>query len=148
MLCFLLRSINYTQNSKFIVTDESNYSYEETINKIKENADKLGWKIPIVHNLHESVAKAGFEVLPVTVIEVCNPKLAGEVLSMEESRFISPMMPIRISVYLTEKGKVLVSRMNSEMMEQIENEYVKKTILESCSSAEAILKGVIGGLDF
>lgn len=131
------------QDEGFFRLDESRFSFEETISRIEKKAAELGWKVPAVHKLHNSVAKAGFEVLPVAVVEVCNPKLAGKILERDDARFITPMMPIRISVYVNSGEKVLISRMNPAIMKMILEGELLEIVLSSCSSAEKILEGII-----
>lgn len=132
-----------SQDKEFFIQSESKYSLEKTIAMIKENASVKGWKVPIVHELHKSVAKAGYEVLPVHVVEVCNPKLAGQVLEKNHLRFMTVLMPIRFSVYLNEEGSVFISRMNSEIIGSLLDGEDKELVMKSCSSADEILKGVI-----
>ena len=67
------------------------------------------------HDLKETMTKNGFDVLPVKVIELCNPKYAYRLLSVDELRIFSNMMPCRISVYEKADGKTYVSRMNSAL---------------------------------
>ncbi|MBU1100799.1 MAG: DUF302 domain-containing protein [Bacteroidetes bacterium] len=142
-LIFILSFSVKSQSNSFFVQSESKYSIEETIEIIKTEAAETGWKVPIVHELHKSVAKAGYHVLPVFVIEVCNPELAGQVLSKINLRVITPLMPIRFSVWESEEGKVMISRMNQDLIGQMLEGEDKDLVLKSCSSADDLLKDVL-----
>lgn len=146
-ILFLLTSLT-TQligsgSENLLISNQSKLGLEETINHIKTQAEKEGWKIPIIHDLKKSVSGAGFDVLPVKVIEICNPKFAGKVLENDETRFLSPMMPIRISVYEDTKGNVIISRINSELLGKMLGDMVDDSIMEACSRSESLFADII-----
>lgn len=58
--------------SAMITESNSNFSHDETVEMIIANAEEMGWKIPATHEIHNSVARGGWEVEKVTVIELCN----------------------------------------------------------------------------
>lgn len=82
-------------------------------------------------------------MLSVTVIEVCNTKLAGRVLEIEEAWFITPFMSVRFSVYQSGNYKVMVTLMNSEMMQTIQDEMIRNLLIKSCSSADKLLEQIL-----
>ena len=50
------------------IESESRYNFDESVRKLTETVTNGGWKISVVHDLQESMKKAGNEVLPVKVI--------------------------------------------------------------------------------
>jgi uncharacterized protein (DUF302 family) len=96
-----------------VIESRSSLTFTETIDQIKKSAEEKGWKVPIVHNLQESLNKAGQEVLPVSVIELCSPAYSGAILKDSKDRSLSAFMPCRISVYEKDDGEVYISRMNA-----------------------------------
>jgi Uncharacterized conserved protein len=54
-----------------------------------------------------------FHVLPVKVIELCNPKYSSQILLNSDVRMYSALMPCRISVYEKEDGKTYLSTIDS-----------------------------------
>ncbi|MFA5651401.1 MAG: DUF302 domain-containing protein [Proteiniphilum sp.] len=95
---------------------KSKYGFDETVQKLSEIASGSGWKLIHVHDLQETMRKNGKEVLPVKVVEICKPDYAYRLLSEDDQRIYSNMMPCRVSVYEKEDGQTYLSRINSALM--------------------------------
>ena len=96
--------------------------FDETVQTIIANAESNGWVIPQKGNgnpayLHKSVKKhLNKDILPVAVIKLCHPDYAHRILSDDDARFVSVMMPCSISVYQKADGKTYVSNMRTAKM--------------------------------
>lgn len=112
---FLSVSHAFTQN-QLIIETLSPYGYEETIESITLHATEAGWKIPATLNLQKSINGAGYNVLPITVLELCNPHHAAQLMNQDDLKYISSMLPCRISIYMKEDGKTYISRINSDIL--------------------------------
>jgi len=123
--------------------DVSKYSFEETIEKLTESAVAMGWKVPTVHSLDKSVKGAGYDVLSVSVIELCHPGHAGKILSNDEDKIVTSMMPCRVSVYKKENGEVIVSRMNTGLVSSLFGGNVSTVMAEATNDTEKMLKSVL-----
>lgn len=95
--------------------NKSKYGFDETVEKLNAVIAEAGWRVTHTHDLKETMTKNGFVVHPVKVIELCNPKYAYRLLSDDELRIYSNMMPCRLSVYEKADGNTYVSRMNSAL---------------------------------
>jgi len=126
-----------------LIEDTSRLDHAETVRAIREAALDAGWKVPAVHDLHESVAKGGYEVRPATVIELCSVPLAGGILDDDDSRRVAPMMPCRVAVYETAGGEVIVSRMNSALLSRAFGGTVEETMSEAAAANEEIFATVL-----
>ena len=80
-------------NVPFLIENGSELSFTQTIDSLKNCGNRNGWKVLTIHDLQQSLKKNGKEVLPVNVIELCNPKYSYEVLKDDNSKLISTMMP-------------------------------------------------------
>lgn len=94
------------------------HPFDETIEKLSETILAAGWKMPATHDLQATLAKSEIEVLPVKVIELCNPSIASKVLKGDETRIYANMLPCRISVYNKTDGKTYISIMNFGILAQ------------------------------
>ena len=121
----------------------SKLSFDETVETIKSTAAEKGWKVPTVHYIDKSVKNAGYDVLPVAVIELCHPEHAGRVIENDDGRVVTSMMPCRVSVYQREDGKVVVSRMNTGMVSKMFGGMVSEVMAEATQDTEAILQTVL-----
>jgi uncharacterized protein (DUF302 family) len=132
-----------TAPEMMIVENTSPLSYEETVQTIQDAAVAEGWKIPAVHHIDESVAKAGYDVLPVSVIELCHPGHAAKVLQDDQARVVTSMMPCRVSVYETSDGRVVISRMNTSLVSKFFGGTVTTVMAEATADTEKILSAVL-----
>ena len=126
-----------------IVEDVSPLGYEETIQTINDAAAAQGWKVPAVHTIDASVNKAGYDVLPVSVIELCQPDHAAKILEDDEARVVTSMMPCRVSVYQTSDGQVIISRMNTGLVSKLFGGLVAEVMAQATADNEQILSAVL-----
>ena len=121
----------------------SQYDYDETIERLVNTAENAGWSIPKVHNLQKAVKKAGYEVKPTRVLELCKPEHAGKILADNDSKIVSSMMPCRVSVYENDGGQVIISRMNTSLMSSLFNQNISSVMAEASHETEQLLEEVI-----
>lgn len=129
--------------SIMINEDVSKFGYEETVEKVTKAAAAKGWKIPSIHQLDKSVAKAGYDVLPVTVIELCHPGHAGKILSNDDDKSVTSMMPCRVSIYKNNDGNVIVSRMNTSLISKLFGGNISEVMSLATNDTEEILSYVL-----
>ena len=138
----------YTQekmDNKVIVMleSESRFGFTETVEKISAAAVDSGWKITTIHDLQETMKKNSREVLPVKVIELCNPAHAFNILSEDAYRNVSPMLPCRISVYTKADGKTYLSRMNAPAFAAMIGGKAAETMIRAYDETEIIIRPLV-----
>ncbi len=99
-----------------IIEKQSRFDFDKTVAILTKEAESRGWRVPFVHDLQMSLLKAGQEVRPVKIIEICKPAHSGKILSVDAERMISVMMPCRISVYQKGDGNTYISMMDAGKM--------------------------------
>lgn len=140
----MVNAQNLSQNSHAVmIENESKAGFAETVNLISETIAGIGWKVTVIHDLQETMKKNGKEVLPVKVIELCNPGHAFNILSVDEYRNVSPMLPCRISVYQKADGLTYISRMNAPAFAEMIGGEAGKTMVKAFNEIEEILKVAI-----
>ena len=100
------------ETNQMIIEKVSPWDFEKTVELLTSEAGKRNWQIPAIHDLQQSLAKAGKAVNSVKVLEVCKPEFSGKMLEKNDERIVSVMMPCRISIYLKEDGKTYVALIN------------------------------------
>jgi len=55
----------------------------------------------------------------VRLIDLCEPHHASKILSADDARFVSVMMPCTISVYEKADGKIYIAHMNAGLMGKV-----------------------------
>ena len=98
---------------------KSPYGVEETVAKIKANAEAKGWVIPSVQPLHKSIKKhsGGKHIIPpVMLVNLCNAEHAYNTLAEDQNKKVSVFMPCTISVFEKTDGTVWVAYMNAGLV--------------------------------
>lgn len=132
--------------NQIIIEHVSPFNVETTVEKLVAAAALKEWQNPATHNLQQSLAKAGKEVLPVQVIEICKPAFSGKMLEKSDERIVSVMMPCRISVYQKEDGKTYVALLNMTSMTTGMSATAVEAIKGATDESMEIVKSVIGDL--
>ncbi|NWG87411.1 MAG: DUF302 domain-containing protein [Hydrogenophilaceae bacterium] len=96
----------------------SPFGFEETIARIQHNIVKNpnGWALSGLRDPAKAIQADGGNVLPVTMIEACSTKYSAPILKTDNRRYLSILMPCKISVYKKNDGKVYIGNMNSGLM--------------------------------
>ena len=130
--------------NQLIIEKVSPFNVPVTVEKLISAANQKGWQNPAVHNLQQSLAKSGKEVLPVEVIEICKPEYSGQMLQKNDERVVSVMMPCRISVYEKDDGKTYVALLNMTEMAAGFPDTLVEAIHAASNESFDIVKSVIG----
>lgn len=98
---------------------ESPFGMEETIARIQANIqaqkDK-GWELSGLRNPARAINQAGGNVLPVMMVEACSTRYSKPILKDDTKRFLSILMPCKITVYKKNDGKVYIGTMNAALV--------------------------------
>jgi len=137
-----LSVVEKQKTKKMFIEYSSIYDFEQTIEKLSTEILNGGWKISVTHDMQGTLNKSGIEVLPVKVIELCNPKLASQILKGSDTRIYSTMLPCRISVYQKDDGKTYISMINSPAMASQIGGIVEKVMNDAFLQAEKFIMEV------
>jgi len=136
-------AIFFSSPSLMLKENKSKHDFETTLAEIEKSVDSLGWKIPHINDLQATMHKFGKDVRQVKVYEICHPEHAYKVLSQDDERIVSTLMPCRIAIYEKSNGNIYVSRMNSGLMSKPMNKIIRSTMSEAAADTEKILASVI-----
>ncbi len=131
------------KNEQMFLENESKYNFAETVEKLTAEIEKKAWKVSAVHDLQETLKKNGTEVLPIKVFALCNPKHSSKILSKDDERIVSSLMPCRVSVYEKSNGKSYISRMNTGVLAKSIGGIVEEVMIDSSKEVEEILSTLI-----
>lgn len=123
----------------FLLEDKSKYDFTTTVTKLENSIAENGWKLAHVNDLQATMSKFGKEVRGVKVLEICNPDHAYTILSQDDERIVSSLMPCRVAIYETSKGEVRISRLNSGLMSKPMSKLIRQTMSEASVDTENIL---------
>jgi len=120
----------------------SRYDFDQTMEKLSEIILKGGWNISVILDLQAALNKSDIAVLPVKVMEVCNPKLASRILQDSDTRVYSSMLPCKISVYTKDDEKTYLSILNSGAFASQIGGVVENVMTEAFSQVEKFIHQV------
>ena len=111
---------------------KSSYDFEKTIELIKNRINKQkGWHVTdVIDQQKEITQNGGVDVGKVKIIKFCNAKLSGEMLSDDNTKFMSVKMPLSISVYEKSDGEVIIGLMNGYIMARLFSGTTEGDIME------------------
>ncbi len=125
-------------------TYKSRFGFDETVDKLNENALKNGWTIPDVRNLQQEYVDSGIkEMTPLKVLYFCNSQGGYSIIQNDEKKAMSVMMPMGVSVYEKKDGSVEIAAMNIGMMGGMVSGEAKEVFVDGGERLEASLKEII-----
>ena len=111
--------------------------------KLEESVVASGWKVPHVHDLQATMKKFDKDVRSVKVFDICHPNHSYEILSRDQERIVSNLMPCRIAVYEKADGTIWISRMNSGIVAKPMSKVIRKTMSAAARDVEEIISDVM-----
>lgn len=100
------------EGKDMFIENESAFGFDETVEKLEQAIKAESWGLLHTHDLQGILNGKGFDVEPTKVFAICKPPFANKLLSNDDLKIFSSLMPCRVSVAQKENGKVYVSRMN------------------------------------
>ena len=131
------------QINSVLLESESRFDFPETLQQIEKQAVEKGWMIPTRHDLKATLGKTAIDVLDVTILELCNSSYSATLMREDEFRYISSLMPSRISVYVKYNGKTFVSRVNSTMLSMFMGGTIGQVMGQSGDEIESLLRAIL-----
>ncbi len=127
---------------QMFVVKESKLNFAETISTIEKSAAEHQWGIQHQYDLQATLKGKGFDVKPVKVMSLCKPSHAYEILSGNEERLASALMPCRIAIY-EKDGKTHISMLNSALFSKFMGKTIKTVMGEAAAENVLILNPVV-----
>lgn len=137
ILIVVLAIVVIVPKQTFIVK-ESKLNFKETVEAIEKSAAEQKWGIPHQYDLQATLKSKGLDVSPVKILSLCKPEYAYEILSRNEERLASSLMPCRIAVYEKE-GKTYVSMLNAELFSKLLSKKIKDVMGDASKENKLIL---------
>ncbi len=122
----------------------SNQSLDDTVRTIEQSALDRGWVVPKIYDLQKSLAEGGHnDARPMKILSICQPDHAHRILSEEDNRKVTAMMPCRIGVFEGDDGQVYVAQMNIGLMSKMFGGTIERVMGQVASEEHEMLAGVV-----
>lgn len=127
---------------QMFVINESKLGFDETVEAITQSVQENKWSMPHMYDLQATMKKNGFDVNPVKVFSLCKPEHAYKILSDDNERMVSALMPCRVAVY-EKGGKTYISMLNAGLFSKMLGKKVKDVMGDASAENLQILAPVI-----
>ena len=143
--CILMGVIGfYSLPGMMMLEDPSRYDdFDTTVEQFKRKVNEAGWSILTVHDMQETMARHGHEVLGVKIFEICSSRYSAEILALDDERIVAPLMPCRVAVYEKSNGNTYIGRMNSELMARPFGGVIKDVMRVAAVEMEEVIQQMI-----
>ncbi len=109
--------------------EKSSQSYEETLEKLKQAITDNSFGVLYEVNLKDKIEGKGFDfVSNFTVLDVCNPKLAKDVL--DEQIEVGYFLPCKVVVYEKEGGVYAGLLKPTVLIDMVDNDSLHDAAVE------------------
>jgi uncharacterized protein (DUF302 family) len=124
---------------KYYFSKTTKYTFDEAIEKVKEELQKEGFGVVSEINMHEKIkAKVGVDFRKYRILGACNPQFAYKALLADDK--IGTMLPCNVIVQQlspTETEVIAVDAVAS--MQAVESEAVKGVAVEIAQKLEKVI---------
>jgi uncharacterized protein (DUF302 family) len=121
------------------IESQSPLNFADTIAAIKAEVGSMGWSVLVAHDMSAILAKKGHTIAPLVILELCSGKYSVALVKKDETRYVSSLIPCRLSVYETSDGKVIISRMNTTVMGAMMEPAVADVMKKAGADLETII---------
>ncbi len=126
-------------------TYKSKLGFDETVSSLEESAKKNGWTIPEIRDLQQEYFEEGLEdMTKVKILYFCNAQGGYRILKDDDTKKMSVMMPMGVSVYETNDDQVYIAGMNLGTMSMMFGGTVKEVLQEGSGNFKKAVKELIG----
>ncbi|NBB90685.1 MAG: DUF302 domain-containing protein [Spirochaetes bacterium] len=133
----------YSMPGVMMLEDASPYPFDETVQRFEQEVNEAGWGVLVTHDMQEILEGHGHDVAAVKIFELCSSRYSAEVLSVDDARTISPLMPCRVAIYQTTDGTTYISRMNSQLMAKPFGGVISRVMDTAAVETEEIIESVL-----
>lgn len=133
----------YSLPGMMMLEDETQYDFETTVEVFEQKVDEAGWSVLKTHDMQETLAGHGHDVLSVKIFELCSAKYSADILALDDERIVSPLMPCRVAIYEKSDGSTYIARMDSELLARPFGGVINEVMQKAASEIEVVIAEVI-----
>lgn len=121
-----------------VVEDVSRADFATTLKTLKEQLAADGWNLVAEIDLGQRLAKKNVQIPGgLVILEMTSGGNTIPLLKNEETRYVSALMPCSVSVYGMSDGRVIISRMNANLMAGMLDPRLAEAMKKSAAQLDA-----------
>ena len=133
----------FSMPSMMMLEDRSPHDFETTVAIFEREVREGGWSVLQTHDMQQILANHGHDVLAVTIYELCSARYSAEILSLDDERIVSPLMPCRVAIYEKSNGNTYIGRMNSLLMAKPFGGVIASVMSRAAFETEVVIERVL-----
>lgn len=133
----------YSLPGLMLVEDPTQYDFDTTVEIFEQKVDEAGWSVLKTHDMQETLAGHGHDVMKVKIFELCSAKYSADILKLDDERIVTPLMPCRVAIYEKSDGVTYISRMDSELLARPFGGVINEVMQQAASEIEVVIAEVI-----
>ena len=123
---------------------ESGLGFDETVAAIENSALEQGWKVPKIYDIQKSLVDAGYtEMTRLTIISICSPDHAYEILKEDSRKKVSAIMPCRLGVYEAKSGQTYVASLNTGLLSKMFGGVIEEVMGDVAKEEKKMLEKIL-----
>ena len=122
---------------------ESKYDFNETVELFQQRVNESSWGILNTHDMQAIKANLGYDVLPVKIFDLCSGQYSYEILSRDDERIVTPLMPCRVSIYEKSNGQTYIGMMNAGLVARLFGGVINDVMQKATSETLEIISPII-----
>lgn len=136
--------INLSAGNMILKEIKSPYDFEKTVEVLTDRINSQpGWHVVAVIDQKEEIQKYGGKPIgKYNIVQYCNGKYSGEMLSNDDRKKVGTMMPKTFAVYEKSDGQVYLSTANGMVMGKLFGGETEEIIERVSLEVENILRFV------
>lgn len=120
---------------------KSRLGFDETVNAIKQGAEKRNWKLGPVQDVQAQMIQAGVKDAPrLKVVPTCPADADARIARAGQGRV--PPLPCRITVFIDKDSHTQIVKLNTGNLARAAKGELAKTLAEITQEEDALLKGI------
>lgn len=97
-------------------TVQTQKSFDEAVASISAATERAGFRVLYIHDVQDTLAKKGFTIEPLKIIEICNAKNAYG--AIQKNIELALMLPCKINVYQKDR-KIYISALRPTVITKL-----------------------------
>ncbi len=133
----------YSMPSMMMMEDRSPHDFATTVAIFEHEVREGGWSVLTTHDMQQVLAGHGHDVDAVKIFELCSSKYSAEILTLDDERIVSPLMPCRVAIYEKSNGHTYITRMNSQLMAKPFGGVIASVMDKAAVETEVVISRVL-----
>ena len=125
-----------------MIKRKTDRTYTQAVQILTETVEKMPeWRLRLISDHQSNTASYG-KLEPICSMNICNTRLAYEILSEDANRGVTAIMPVAIGVYEDKQGQVYTSQLNVGLLGMMFGGTIARVMKLAAKDLDTIISSV------